>query len=201
VTENRRYASLQHFIQSVLKIRSLRSGNSRFERNCRLNQWISGGNFTLADSLKRPVELRCDFSPRLNTWPHLIDKLKFENIVSILWKMRDITPHAGESLSRPTSDILERRVHESDNEFILERRTPRNGQNNCVGSTLLNGGGIPSNTQAIFEEFRQVEQRGQITNWHGAGNSPTADRRAGAAKIFVQSTVRGGRLFSILPNQ
>jgi len=197
---------LQHFIQSVLKFSSLESG--KFE----IRKELADINQCLAEVISQwqiPYKARgttCDFFPDSTLGPISIDKLKLQNIVSILLENAlKFTPPAGRVTVTTTSDLLERRSSRSDKVIHLERRTPAPmATNNCVRIDVTdNGGGIPSEYhQAIFEEFRQIEPSGQT---QGVGLGLAIARRLTelqGGKIFVQSTVGRGSTFSVLlPNQ
>jgi NtrC-family two-component system sensor histidine kinase KinB len=148
----------------------------------------------------------CVFFPDSTIGPIHIDKLKLQNIISILLENAlKFTAPSGRVTVTTTSDLWERRNVASDKTIHLERRNPVPVvRNNCVRIDVSdNGAGIPSEYhQAIFEEFRQIEPSGQNP---GVGLGLAIARRLTelqGGKIFVQSTVGRGSTFSVLlPNQ
>ncbi|MCU1333512.1 MAG: integral rane sensor signal transduction histidine kinase [Candidatus Angelobacter sp.] len=197
---------LQHFIQSVLKFSALESGKFEILKELAdINQCVA----EVISQWQIPYKARgttCVFSPDSTLGPIHIDKLKLQNIISILLENAlKFTAPSGRVTVATTSDLWERRNLASDKTIHLERRNPVPVvRNNCVRIDVSdNGAGIPSEYhQAIFEEFRQIEPSGQT---QGVGLGLAIARRLTelqGGKIFVQSTVGRGSTFSVLlPNQ
>lgn len=197
---------LQHFIQSVLKFSALESGKFEIRKELAdINQCVA----EVISQWQIPYKARgttCVFFPDSTLGPIHIDKLKLQNIISILLENAlKFTAPSGRVTVTTTSDLWERRNLLSDKTIHLERRNPVPVvRNNCVRIDVSdNGAGIPSEYhQAIFEEFRQIEPSGQT---QGVGLGLAIARRLTelqGGKIFVQSTVGRGSTFSVLlPNQ
>jgi signal transduction histidine kinase len=197
---------LQHFIQSVLKFSALESGKFEIRKELAdINQCVA----EVISQWQIPYKARgttCVFFPDSTIGPIHIDKLKLQNIISILLENAlKFTAPSGRVTVTTTSDLWERRNLASDKTIHLERRNPVPVvRNNCVRIDVSdNGAGIPSEYhQAIFEEFRQIEPSGQTP---GVGLGLAIARRLTelqGGKIFVQSTVGRGSTFSVLlPNQ
>ncbi|HEV7522254.1 MAG TPA: HAMP domain-containing sensor histidine kinase [Candidatus Angelobacter sp.] len=197
---------LQHFIQSVLKFSALESGKFEIRKELAdINQCVA----EVISQWQIPYKARgttCVFFPDSTLGPIHIDKLKLQNIISILLENAlKFTAPSGRVTVTTTSDLWERRNLASDKTIHLERRNPVPVvRNNCVRIDVSdNGAGIPSEYhQAIFEEFRQIEPSGQT---QGVGLGLAIARRLTelqGGKIFVQSTVGRGSTFSVLlPNQ
>jgi signal transduction histidine kinase len=196
---------LQHFIQSVLKFSALESGKFEIRKELAdINQCVA----EVISQWQIPYKARgttCVFFPDSTLGPIHLDKLKLQNIISILLENAlKFTAPSGRVTVTTTSDLWERRNLASDKTIHLERRNPVPVvRNNCVRIDVSdNGAGIPSEYhQAIFEEFRQIEPSGQT---QGVGLGLAIARRLTelqGGKIFVQSTVGRGSTFSVLlPN-
>jgi signal transduction histidine kinase len=197
---------LQHFIQSVLKFSALESGKFEIRKELAdINQCVT----EVISQWQIPYKARattCVFFPDSTIGPAYIDKLKLQNIISVLLENAlKFTPPSGRVTVTTTSEIWERRSSRSDKIIHLERRDPAPvARNNCIRIDVTdNGAGIPSEYhQQIFEEFRQIEPSGQT---QGVGLGLAIARRLTelqGGKISVQSAVGQGSTFSILlPNQ
>jgi signal transduction histidine kinase len=197
---------LQHFIQSVLKFSALESGKFEIRKELAdINQCVA----EVISQWQIPYNARgttCAFFPDSTIGPAYIDKLKLQNIISVLLENAlKFTPLSGRVTVTTTSELWERRSSRSDKIIHLERRDPVPvARNNCIRIDVTdNGAGIPSEYhQQIFEEFRQIEPSGQT---QGVGLGLAIARRLTelqGGKISVQSAVGRGSTFSILlPNQ
>jgi signal transduction histidine kinase len=197
---------LQHFIQSVLKFSALESGKFEIRKELAdINQCVA----EVISQWQIPYKARattCVFFPDSTIGPAYIDKLKLQNIISVLLENAlKFTPPSGRVTVTTTSELWERRSSRSDKIIHLERRDPVPvARNNCIRIEVTdNGAGIPSEYhQQIFEEFRQIEPSGQT---QGVGLGLAIARRLTelqGGKISVQSAVGQGSTFSILlPNQ
>ncbi|HEV7553257.1 MAG TPA: HAMP domain-containing sensor histidine kinase, partial [Candidatus Angelobacter sp.] len=125
---------LQHFIQSVLKFSALESGKFEIRKELAdINQCVA----EVISQWQIPYKARgttCVFFPDSTLGPIHIDKLKLQNIISILLENAlKFTAPSGRVTVTTTSDLWERRNLASDKTIHLERRNPVPVvRNNCV---------------------------------------------------------------------